>query len=185
MTVKHTPEPWVIDEREELSTNFYSDDVTGSVIGGCPAYNLAPRPLAERQANARRIVACVNACRGLPTDELEQKGLVAAVGTQLLAADDRAEGQEREIRRLVSIAADAENQLADALNQRDELLSLAERLVQWDIDYPVDCDNGYAGLKALDELIRDNKAAIVKIKGEHSQQPNALLDDVFVAGGAA
>lgn len=139
----------------------------------------------EQRENARRIVACVNACRGLPTDELEHKGLVAAVGTQLLAADDRAEGQEREIRRLVSIAADAENQLADALNQRDELLSLAERLVQWDIDYPVDCDNGYAGLKALDELIRDNKAAIVKIKGEHSQQPNALLDDVYVAGGAA
>lgn len=37
--------------------------------------------------DARRIVACVNACRGLPTDELEQKGLVAAVGTQLLEAD--------------------------------------------------------------------------------------------------
>ncbi|MFM5223934.1 hypothetical protein ACET93_01825 [Aeromonas veronii] len=71
------------------------------------------------------------------------------------------------------------------VEQRDELLSLAERLVQWDIDYPVNCDNGYAGLKALDELIRDNKAAIVKIKGEHSQQPNALLDDVYVKGGAA
>lgn len=41
----------------------------------------------EQRENARRIVACVNACRGLPTDELEQKGLVAAVGTQLLEAD--------------------------------------------------------------------------------------------------
>jgi hypothetical protein len=38
----------------------------------------------EQRENASRIVACVNACRGLPTDELEQKGLVAAVGTQLL-----------------------------------------------------------------------------------------------------
>ncbi|WP_041208802.1 hypothetical protein [Aeromonas jandaei] len=41
----------------------------------------------EQRENARRIVACVNACRGLPTDELEQKGIVAAVGTQLLEAD--------------------------------------------------------------------------------------------------
>lgn len=41
----------------------------------------------EQRENARRIVACVNACRGLPTDELERKGLIAAVGTQLLEAD--------------------------------------------------------------------------------------------------
>ncbi|MGL5293323.1 MAG: hypothetical protein ACRC9V_06100 [Aeromonas sp.] len=41
----------------------------------------------EQRENARRIVACVNACHGLPTEELEQKGLVAAVGTQLLEAD--------------------------------------------------------------------------------------------------
>lgn len=82
----------------------------------------------EQRENARRIVACVNACRGLPTEELEQKGIVAAVGTQLLAADDRAEGQEREIRRLVNIAADAENQLADVLDQRDELLAVLKKL---------------------------------------------------------
>lgn len=80
----------------------------------------------NRIEDARRIVACVNACRGLPTEELEQKGLVAAVGTQLLAADDRAEGQEREIRRLARMAVDAENQLADSLNQRDELLAALE-----------------------------------------------------------
>ncbi|MGN4997435.1 hypothetical protein ACTG25_03555 [Aeromonas sp. 80P] len=179
MTIKHTPEPWGF--HQDASGDVFISSVETSFhiaeVGSEDDETVIP--------DALRIVACVNACRGLPTDELEQKGLAAAVGTQLLAADDRAEGQEREIRRLVSIAADAENQLADALNQRDELLSLAERLVQWDIDYPVDCDNGYAGLKALDELIRDNKATIVKIKGEHSQQPNALLDDVYVAGGAA
>ena len=49
--------------------------------------------------------------------------------------------------------------------QRDELLGLAERLVQWDLDYPVNCYNGYAGLQALNEIIRDNKAAITKAKG--------------------
>lgn len=37
----------------------------------------------------RRIVACVNACRGLPTDELELNGLVSAVGNQLLDVEQR------------------------------------------------------------------------------------------------
>ena len=89
MTVKHTPEPWVIDSRVGFGDRFYSDDETGSIIGECPEYRFAPRPAQERFANVRRIVACVNACRGLPTDELEQKGLVAAVGTQLLEADQQ------------------------------------------------------------------------------------------------
>ena len=62
---KHTPEPWLIGDRDELSTNFYSDDATGSIIGGCPAYPLALRSLADRQSNARRIVNCVNACAGM------------------------------------------------------------------------------------------------------------------------
>lgn len=43
----------------------------------------------EQRDNARRIVACVNACRGLPTDELEQKGLVAAVGAELLELEQQ------------------------------------------------------------------------------------------------
>lgn len=68
---KHTPEPWVVDERDELSTNFYSDDATGSIIGGCQLYGFAPRSLDERKANASRIVACVNACAGVDTDLLE------------------------------------------------------------------------------------------------------------------
>ncbi|MFQ2035205.1 hypothetical protein ACK35Y_20045 [Aeromonas veronii] len=150
MTIKHTPEPWQVHQ-----------DASGDVFvsSAKTSFHIAEIGSEDDEAvipDARRIVACVNACHGLPTEELEQKGLVAAVGTQLL----------------------------DVEQQRDELLSLAERLVRWDIDHPVDCDNGYAGLKALDELIRDNKAAIVKIKGEHSQQPNALLDDVYVAGGS-
>lgn len=126
----HTPEPWKInhdDSTEEWSivTNQHGSIVanvneeTGpELAGSIPVMRKMPG-----MENARRIVACVNACRGLPTDELEQKGLVAAVGTQLLAADDRAEGQEREIRKLARTTADAENKLADALNQCDELLA--------------------------------------------------------------
>lgn len=116
--VKHTQEPWHFDK--------YGNIIAGEeqlLLGGIRTPMSAGPSMDEGKANARRIVACVNACRGLPTHELEQKGLVAAVGNQLLVADDRAEAQEVEIRRLSRVAADAENQLADALNQRDELLA--------------------------------------------------------------
>lgn len=111
---KHTPEPWVIDSRVGFGDRFYSDDETGSIIGECPEYRFAPRPAKERFANVRRIVACVNACCGLPTDELEQNGLVAAVGTQLLESD----------------------------KQREELSSLlleAQRYVRYRLEY-TECD---------------------------------------------
>ncbi|MGH8417980.1 MAG: hypothetical protein ACRER8_11970 [Pseudomonas sp.] len=43
-----------------------------------------------------------------------------------------------------------------------ELLEVTRRLVQWDLDYPVNCHNGYAGLEALNKIIADAKAAIAK-----------------------
>lgn len=118
---KHTPEPWKLCRNDQSV-----GDARGYAV--CDVWPRGDDQLAseEGEDNARRIVECVNACRGLPTDELEQKGLVAAVGTQLLAADDRAEGQEREIRKLARTTADAENKLADALNQRDDLLAALE-----------------------------------------------------------
>ena len=120
---KHTPEPWVADYRHDLETNFYSDDATGSIIGGCQEYMFAHRDIEERRANARRIVTCINACAGM---------------------------------------ADPAAEIAELKRQRDELLALAERLVRWDLDYPVNCYNGYAGLQALNAIIRDNKVAIAK-----------------------
>ncbi|MGL6378237.1 hypothetical protein [Aeromonas hydrophila] len=127
----------------------------------------------EQRENARRIVACANACRGLPTDELEQKGLVAAVGSQLLKADDRAECQEREIRRLASLAANAENQLADALNQHDELLAALELMVAihdepsgFSGKYGKALDNALqAQREKIDERLLVARATIAKAKG--------------------
>lgn len=43
-----------------------------------------------------------------------------------------------------------------------ELLTIAQRLVQWDLDYPVNCHDGYAGLESLNRIIADAKAAIAK-----------------------
>lgn len=41
----------------------------------------------EQRENARRIVACVNACCNLSNDELEQKGLVTSISARFLAAE--------------------------------------------------------------------------------------------------
>lgn len=148
---KHTPEPWVRGDRllDIVSSKGNLVARLAGTVGKCEI----------EDANLRRIVACVNACRGLPTDELEQKGLVAAVGTQLLASDDRAEGQEREIRKLARTTADAENKLADVLNQCDELLAALEIIVASE-EFHGDsfvCDFG-----TLQGLAR---AAIAKAKG--------------------
>ncbi|WP_368216622.1 hypothetical protein [Aeromonas sp. R2-3] len=100
----------------------------------------------EQRENARRIVACVNACRGLTADELEQKGLVAAVGTQLLEGD----------------------QLGAEL-----LAALTLSLEQMEVD-AIFIDGEYNSSRDLDELEQDGdlpnailvaRAAIAKAKG--------------------
>lgn len=148
---KHTPEPWAVERAHDIDAIAWVGQ-----FAVLPVDHATKVMRGNTEEDARRIVACVNACRGLPTDELEQKGLITAVGTQLLAADDRAEGQGREIRRLASIAADAENQLADMLNQRGELLDAAGILADRLFEVPPGADI------ALDAI----RAGIAKVKGE-------------------
>lgn len=83
MNIKHTPEPWQVHQ-----------DASGDVFisSAKTSFHIAEIGSEGDEAvipDARRIVACVNACRGLPTDELEQKGVVAAVGTQLLGLESQ------------------------------------------------------------------------------------------------
>lgn len=43
-----------------------------------------------------------------------------------------------------------------------EMFQIAQRLIKWDTDFPVNCWNGYAGLKELDRIIADAKVALTK-----------------------
>lgn len=81
MSNKHEREPWVLGGCSGRMVTTPSGYVGDGYIAD-----------VDTKDNARRIVACVNACRGLPTDELEQKGLVAAVGTQLLELEQQRDG---------------------------------------------------------------------------------------------
>lgn len=109
---QHTTEPWKVsleDSTPEWSVITAAggrvvanvNEETGpELIAGVPVMRVMPGEL-----NARRIVACVNACRGLPTDELEQKGLVAAVGSELLVLDQNLEDLLTELGEIQRIAS--------------------------------------------------------------------------------
>jgi hypothetical protein len=87
--VAHTPEPWRVEEDED-----------GVFVAGPYGYRGNPDDFRviiedaaadpddpEIMANARRIVACVNACAGIPTEALENDGInaVLAITDKLLA----------------------------------------------------------------------------------------------------
>ena len=67
---KHTPEPWeVVGKFSDRIYHAASDTVVAQAWypGGSDSY-----PAETMHANARRIVACVNACAGIPTGALEK-----------------------------------------------------------------------------------------------------------------
>lgn len=79
---KHTPEPWRVGRPGAVVSDTPVPGMGGSDAVEYYGGHLIGESIIE--ANARRIVACVNACRGLGTDELEQHGLVSAVGYELI-----------------------------------------------------------------------------------------------------
>ena len=98
-------------------------------------------PDGEGRANARRIVACWNACHGLPTDELEQKGLMCAVGTQLLLLE-----QHRDT-------------LIEALNGVMGVMNNSQGVAGWH-------KNG--DIATWDELLPEVATALEFVEGEQS-----------------
>lgn len=60
---KHTEEPWLVS-MESGGVRVMAEDCDGR-------YTLADMYSDRQYDNARRIVACVNACQGIPTKRLE------------------------------------------------------------------------------------------------------------------
>lgn len=63
--MSHTPEPWHAGDN---STIIYAND--GFAVANATVFHGRSEPDTS-VANARRIVACVNACAGIPTERLE------------------------------------------------------------------------------------------------------------------
>ena len=65
--IGHTPEPWFYQENADAYTHIIRATAKPQLI-------LASGPQSSKgdaMANMRRIVACVNACAGIPTEALE------------------------------------------------------------------------------------------------------------------
>ena len=110
----HTPGPWAVNFTKFSEVRAEN----GAVIARC----LKLTSLTNLEANARRIVACVNACEGVSTKHLENNLPIRELVT-------RHNGVLREIEALkaerVGLVDDI-NALKDEIqSQRDKILGLA------------------------------------------------------------
>ena len=72
MSEQHTPEPWAIDPYSDCDTIAIHSPAKDEHV--CILQVDADYPDALAEANARRIVASVNATAGIPTATLEAMG---------------------------------------------------------------------------------------------------------------
>jgi hypothetical protein len=80
---KHTPEPWYV-QPSDYPGGLLIKPIPGQVVAQCDQ-------VPEMEANARRIVAAVNACEGISTESLEKgvvRELLEALGAQEMAEWD-------------------------------------------------------------------------------------------------
>lgn len=75
--MEHTKEPWAIDPDDRPGMEWNNQIIPASNPNRaiCFMSHDGTDENIECQANARRIVACVNACAGLPTADLERMSL--------------------------------------------------------------------------------------------------------------
>ena len=106
----HTPEPWATEYREDYEEMYHQDifDAKGETIAICSWFKVkvdARTTTTNREANARRIVACVNALEGIPTAILEMAG--------------------------TGLMSEAAVEVGNLTAQRDSLLSALRALYGW------------------------------------------------------
>lgn len=100
----HTPEPWAAykdGKREMNNISHFIKSLAGDLVVYGHLFN----------DDARRIVACVNACQGIPTEPLEVGGLGAllSLGLEEQERGDVAEKQRDELLAALSAEHGGEN----------------------------------------------------------------------------
>ena len=122
--MSHTPEPWMVDpdDRPGYEWNNHIVSATDPNQTICfMTHDNTPENI-EGEANARRIVACVNACKGIKTESLEMEVLS-------WITDETGENPlQRERDELLEARRACGERLIEVLKERDELL--AGRLIE-------------------------------------------------------
>ena len=139
--IKHTPEPWIAvpgkrHDPEVIITTQYRLDQSKGEICGMDVEFTGPHG-DEQKANARRIVACVNACAGIDTELLE-----------IIEDNDKT---------LAGVIANVEK-------QRDELLAAIEAIAI-NSEECLDFDECTAMLVSIDDYHKLMEA-VARAKGE-------------------
>lgn len=66
----HHAEPWYVNLHPY---ERYIEVCAGGTVAAYVPYDPRSDSLVQQQATARRIAACVNACEGIPTEDLEKR----------------------------------------------------------------------------------------------------------------
>lgn len=156
---EHTPEPW-----EWSKHKFNSPPFEGTLEQECGIYpplgESGPVAIASGEANARRIVACVNACAGLSTGFLEQIDSIQSALTGQLVVTEVLE------------------------NQRDELLAAIDTVVKAIMIFrneptlqrlhALRSSNGYGVLQQAMDIGLD---VIASVKADHFRGVTKMIDE--------
>lgn len=126
MSEKHTPEPWITDatgDGGDIARHIMNANGHGPVyIARLPMVGTLGRAYKSQEANARRIVACVNACEGITTERLEDLG--RPLMQHLIGCDERAARQVKEAADLTSQRSTLLAALRCAIKKAPELITV-------------------------------------------------------------
>lgn len=144
------------DPANSLSLTFRSTELAGEVGEACNVVKKIERErlgIAGSRATKQQLaeeLADVVICTDLIA-MAEDIDLTEAIKTKFNATSDK-----------VGLSTRIEPASYAMINVAPDLAEIARRLVKWDTDFPVNCWNGYAGLKELDRIIADAKSTLAK-----------------------
>lgn len=121
MSEQHTPEPWLVSKRTVFALNERGTNIFSAILQDVHTST------EELEANARIIVACVNACAGFSIEELEG----ASLFNDSISAQDEIDSLKSEVEEMkLIIATDTgtESAVAELRNELHESDLLRERM---------------------------------------------------------
>ena len=114
MSYHHAQGPLTADAR------LYLRDRDGNIIARLAC---TTGKYESEEMNARRLVACWNACQGLTTDDLEKARLVSAVANELMRLEAQRDDLPAQVDQFRALAKANGEALGAALAQRGTLLA--------------------------------------------------------------
>lgn len=176
MSAGHTPGKLVQSHRKG-SDGMHRTEIFSEEYGGIATCEWTPKNLGNgvtgtyREANARRLVACWNACGDIDTDELER---IAATGGMLGPREDvaRIAAQRDALQTRLESGKEVWRQdqlrISDLMSQRDELLKLVERMLNQGQFFLTAVEANDPHTSDFEQWERDARAAIAKATGATS-----------------